>query len=208
MSTETLAAPKKFDIHKMVALSMLIAILIVFDVTGIGFIHVPPISITIMQIPVLIGAVVLGPGCGAILGGTFGILSMWEATTKGVSPMDLAFSPFLSGSPISSLIMALGCRILFGLVAGLLFQWLSKHDKAGIWSLAVTSIASCLFHTVSVLGSLWLLFPNLQTTFKSILIAITSVNFLVEVGLSFVFALAFAKIIPILKRKAHRPKLV
>ena len=44
----------------LVAMAMLIAIEIVLVVTNLGFILVPPISITILHIPVIIGAIILG----------------------------------------------------------------------------------------------------------------------------------------------------
>ena len=45
----------------LVQLSLLIALEAVMAFTPLGFIMIPPISITILHIPVIIGAILLGP---------------------------------------------------------------------------------------------------------------------------------------------------
>lgn len=189
------------DLGKLTKLGVLIALELVLNLTGLGFIRIPPVAITIMPIPVILGGIILGPGAGGILGGVFGLLSIWESTTKGASPIDLAFSPFYSGSPVSSIVMALGCRILLGLAAGWLFMLFSKMDKKGFLAPMLTALFASLIHTVSVLGCVWLLFPDLGIVFKSILATVFSLNFLVEAGVGVVFALGFAKIIPMLRAR-------
>lgn len=194
------AKKNSLKLRRLTLLGILIALMVVMDMTGIGFIMIPPISITTLTLPVIVGAIVLGPSGGAILGGVFGLISIYKATTIGVSAMDIAFSPFKSGAPLSSLVMALGCRILFGLVAGLIFRWLSKYDKVGLLSTAVTAILGCLTHTVTVMSCLWFLFPDVQVTIKAILLSVLSVNFLIEIGVSFIFAFIFARFLPMLKK--------
>ena len=46
-------------------LAILIALLAVLTFTPIGFIMVPPVSITLMHIPVIVGAMLMGPKQGA-----------------------------------------------------------------------------------------------------------------------------------------------
>ena len=68
----------KDHIRYMVTLAMLCGLLIVMGMTGIGFIPLPVIKATTMHIPVILGAILLGPGAGAVLGGLFGFCSVWE----------------------------------------------------------------------------------------------------------------------------------
>ena len=180
----------------LVTLSLIIAIEIMLVITNLGFIMVPPVSITILHIPVIVGAIIMGPKYGAILGGAFGVLSLLNATFRGVSPVDLAFSPFLSGSPISSIIMCIGCRVLLGFIAGLLYKLLSRKNKTV--AAIVSSFVATLIHTATVMACLWLLFPDFGMTFKTVLETILALNFLIEASLAVIFALAFARIIPIL----------
>ena len=64
----------------MVQLAFLLAIMVILTFTPLGFIMLPSGAITIMHIPVIIGAVTMGPLYGGILGGSFGLLSMIKAT--------------------------------------------------------------------------------------------------------------------------------
>lgn len=204
MSTTNALPAKKFDTKRMVQLAILIAVLIVLDITGIGLVKIPPVSITTMHIPVIVGAIILGPSAGAVLGGTFGLISVLEATFRATSPVDIAFSPFLSGQPIASLLMSIGTRILLGVAAGYLFRWISQLDKTNILASTVSAALATLVHSAGVLGCLWLLFPNLSLAFKDILMVILSLNFLLEVAAAVLFALAFAKVIPSIRKIAGR----
>ena len=185
----------------LVAMAMLIAIEIVLVVTNLGFILVPPISITILHIPVIIGAIILGWKGGLVMGTSFGLLSMINATFRGTSPADLAFSPFYSGNPVGSLIMCVGCRMLLGFAAGILFEFLSKKMKSTTLSAVIASFLATLIHTTTVMSCLWLLFPEFSLTFKAVLQTIFALNFLVEAGAAVIFAAAFAKVIPMLRKK-------
>ena len=95
----------------MATLGMLCALLLVMGMTGIGLIPLPVIKATTMHIPVILGAVLLGPAAGAVLGGVFGLCSIWANTTTP-SLLSFAFSPFMTteGLPgvLKSLWIALG----------------------------------------------------------------------------------------------------
>ena len=184
----------KKQILQMAQASMIIAIIILFQVTGIGFIMMPPVAFTILHIPVIIGAVIMGPYWGALFGGAMGLCSLIDSTMRGSSPADLAFSPFYSGHPISSIVMALVVRILIGFVAGLVFKALIKHKVNDIVSAVAAGFLATLTNTLGVMGCLWLLFPKLNVTFKAVLETVFAVNFLIEASLAVVFAIAFAKV--------------
>ena len=66
---------RKMNTRYMATLAMFCGVLLVMGVTGIGFIPLPVIKATTMHIPVILGAVLLGPGAGAVLGGVFGLCS-------------------------------------------------------------------------------------------------------------------------------------
>ncbi len=190
---------------KLVQMAMLIAIMLVLYFSGLSFIMIPPVSITTLVIPVIVGAIIIGPSAGAVLGGVFGLLSMWMATTAATSPADLAFSPFLSGSPVSSIVMCIGARVFFGWLAGFLFSVMKKRMSAGAVSrnvaVIVSSVVGVIVHTASVMLCLWLLFPSLGTEFKAVVSAIVSWNVLAEVLMATVFAVAFANVMPIINKK-------
>ena len=167
---------KQMDTRYMATLAMFCGILLVMGVTGIGFIPLPVIKATTMHIPVILGAVLLGPAAGAVLGGVFGLCSIWANTT---SPglLAFAFSPFMTteGLPgvLKSLWIALGCRILLGVIAGWLWKGLKKVLKQDYLALPVTAAVSTICHTVLVMGSIYLLLAQQYAQAKNV--AITAV---------------------------------
>ena len=167
---------KKMDTRYMALLAMFCGILLVMGVTGIGFIPLPVIKATTMHIPVILGAVLLGPAAGAVLGGVFGLCSIWANTT---SPglLAFAFSPFMTteGLPgvLKSLWIALGCRILLGVIAGWLWKGMKKLLKQDYLALPVTAAVSTVCHTILVMGSIYVLLAQQYAEAKNV--AITAV---------------------------------
>lgn len=167
---------KKRDTRYMALLAMLCGVLMVMGMTGIGFIPLPVIKATTMHIPVILGAVLLGPAAGGILGGLFGLCSIWaNTTTPGL--LSFAFSPFMTteGLPgvLKSLWIALGCRILFGLMAGWLWMLVKKIAKQDYIALPVTAAVSSICHTLLVMGSIYVLLASQYAAAKNV--AITAV---------------------------------
>ena len=56
----------------LVSLALMAAIVILLANTPLGMIQLPVIKATTVHIPVIIGAVLLGPAAGAVLGAVFG----------------------------------------------------------------------------------------------------------------------------------------
>lgn len=167
---------KKMDTRYMATLAMFCGILLVMGATGIGLIPLPVIKATTMHIPVILGAILLGPAAGAVLGGVFGLCSIWANTT---SPglLAFAFSPFMTteGLPgvLKSLWIALGCRILLGVIAGWLWKGLKRILKQDYLALPVTSAIATICHTILVMGSIYLLLAQQYAQAKNV--AITAV---------------------------------
>lgn len=167
---------KKMDTRYMATLAMFCGILLVMGATGIGFIPLPVIKATTMHIPVILGAILLGPAAGAVLGGVFGLCSIWANTT---SPglLAFAFSPFMTteGLPgvLKSLWIALGCRILLGVIAGWLWKGMKRILKQDYLALPVTAAIATICHTILVMGSIYLLLAQQYAQAKNV--AITAV---------------------------------
>lgn len=164
----------KLDTRYMATLAMLCGVLLVMGMTGIGFIPLPVIKATTMHIPVILGAVILGPRAGAVLGGLFGLCSIWtNTTTPGL--LSFAFSPFMTteGLPgvLKSLWIALGCRILFGLIAGWLWLLVRRITKKDGIALPITAAISTICHTLLVMGSIYLLLAQQYAQAKQVAIS-------------------------------------
>ena len=80
--------------RSMVELALISAIIIVMAMTPLGYLKTPFLSITLLTIPVAVGAIVLGPKEGAFLGGVFGATSFAQALTgAGMSAILLQTNP-------------------------------------------------------------------------------------------------------------------
>ncbi len=165
---------KKHNTRYMATLAMLCGLLLVMGMTGIGFIPLPVIKATTMHIPVILGAVLLGPEAGAVLGCVFGLCSVWaNTTTPGL--LSFAFSPFMSTEGligvVKSLWIAIGCRTLFGYAAGWLWKLIKKITGQDYLALPVTAAISTLLHTVLVMGSIYLLLAQQYAQAKNVAVS-------------------------------------
>ncbi len=165
---------KTMDTRYMATLAMLCGLLLVMGMTGIGFIPLPVIKATTMHIPVILGAILLGPKAGAVLGAVFGLCSIWaNTTTPGL--LSFAFSPFMSTEGLTgvlkSLWIALGCRILFGALSGWLWVVFKKLLKKEYAALPVTSAVATICHTLLVMGSIYFLLAEQYAQAKNVAIS-------------------------------------
>ena len=72
---------------KMVLLAILAAIMLVLAFTPLGYLKVGVVEISFMMVPVAVGAIVLGPLAGAILGG---VLELQVFPSIGYEPFGAA----------------------------------------------------------------------------------------------------------------------
>lgn len=166
----------KHDTRFMVSVGLMSAIVVVLANTPLGMIQLPIVKATTVHIPVIIGAILLGPTAGAILGGVFGVCSL-ISNTMAPTLLSFAFSPFMSTTGLIGAIKAIwvsvGCRILIGLAAGWLWRLFKKIRMNQIVSLAVTGFVGSMVNTVAVMGSIYLLFAQQYAQAKDV--AITAV---------------------------------
>lgn len=132
--------------RKIVITGILGAISIFLGITRWGFLPwFGGISITIMHIPVIIGAILEGPVVGLAIGLIFGLFSMIQAGVAPNFPTDVWFTnPILSVLP----------RLFIGPVAWLVWTGLKRWPVVGM---IVSGIAGSLTNTILVLGTIGLM---------------------------------------------------
>jgi len=175
---------KKHDTRWMVSVALMAAIVIVLANTPLGMIQLPIIKATTVHIPVILGAILLGPGAGAILGAVFGICSL-VSNTMAPTLLSFAFSPFLSTTGIPGALKAIwisvGCRILIGVAAGWLWVLFTKIKLNQFIALPIVGFVGSMVNTVTVMGSIYFLFAQQYAEAK-------------EVALTAVFGLAMGTV--------------
>ena len=167
---------QKHDTRWMVSVALMAAIVIVLANTPLGMIQLPIIKATTVHIPVIIGAVLLGPSAGAILGAVFGICSL-ISNTMAPTLLSFAFSPFMSTSGIPGALKAIwisvGCRILIGVAAGWLWILFARLKVNQIIALPIVGFVGSMVNTITVMGSIYLLFAQQYAEAKEV--AVTAV---------------------------------
>lgn len=101
---------RKNNVFELVLTSIIGAVILILGfIPNVGFIQIlPGVAVTIMHIPVIIGAFFLGLKANLFLGFLFGISSLFTALTRPTTPFDMAFvNPLISVVP----------RMLFSLSA-------------------------------------------------------------------------------------------
>lgn len=142
---------KQKNAHRLVQLALLVAVELVMTYTPLGYLHVGPLSITFLMIPVVLGAILIGPAAGAVLGGVFGLTSF--AQCFGAE----AFGVVLLGiSPLRTFLVCVPTRILAGWLPGLIFQAIYKAEGSRRhWlSFAAASLAGPILNTAFFMGTL------------------------------------------------------
>lgn len=186
------------EVKKMVRLALLIAIIIVMEVTNIGYIKTPTgLEFTLMQVPVLIGAIIMGPVSGAILGGVFGLTSFFQCFGK--SPFGVVL---LGINPVLTFIVCFVPRLLMGLCCGLIFKALNKDGK-GIVSFGAASLSGALLNTVFFMSALLLLFGSSDYIMGlrgsmgilQFVVAFVGIQGLIEAIVCFVVGTALSKVL-------------
>ena len=164
----------KKDTRWTVSVALMMAIIILLANTPLGMIQLPIIKATTVHIPVIIGAIVLGPMAGAILGATFGVCSLISNTTAPTL-LSFAFSPFLSttGLPgcVKALWISIGCRVMIGVVAGWLWILLKRIKCNQNIALVVTGFIGSMTNTVFVMGSIYLLLAKQYAEAKEVAVS-------------------------------------
>lgn len=138
----------------MVKLAMLVALLMIFCFTSIGFLKIGIVEITFNMIPVVIGAIVIGPAAGAFLGALFGAASFWQCFGQST------LGTLLFGvNPFFTVLICFVPRILAGLLPGLIFRAMTKK-KDNIAAYFVSAAVGSLTNTVLFVGGFCLLFKD------------------------------------------------
>ncbi len=120
------------------------AISVVLGATRLGFIPwLSGASLTVMHVPVIIGAILEGPVVGMVIGFIFGLFSLIQAAVSPTGPVDVFFT-----NPLVSILP----RILIGATTWLVYG--AFRDRWLPVAVILSSVVGSLTNTVLVLGAL------------------------------------------------------
>ena len=197
---------QKQQILYLVQLALLTAVIMALHFSGVA---IPAFGtkISLVLIPIALGAMLLGPAAGAILGFIYG---MTVFVTLGVMHMD-PFTGFLfDNTPVMAALICTVKTTAAGFVTGWVYRALSKKS---VW-LAVF-VATALVPTVNtgvfVLGC-FLIYSTISefaagagySAVYFILIICAGINYLLELAINIIFSPALERLVRLLSKKIRR----
>ncbi len=170
-------------LKQLVLAAIFCALIILMSFTPIGYLRIGILAITLIPIPVIIGAIVLGPMWGAILGFVFGATSLIQC---------------FMGDPLGAVLLSINLpftvltcilpRIAVGLVPAYLFRALNRRQTRNrTFAVTLSALVGSFTNTVLFLGTLALFFANSylrelrgETSLFLFLIGAAGINCIVE----------------------------
>ena len=124
---------------KIAIMACFMALIAIFTfVPYVGFIPLGFMSVTIIHVVVIIGAMLLNKNYGALLGLFMGVSSMIKSMTTGTMGDQTFIMPWVSILP----------RVLFGYLAGLIYE--KMHFKSKYLNAFLCAMFSTIIHTLLV----------------------------------------------------------
>ena len=136
-----------FTVRQLTTIGLLSAICVFMGLTGLGFIPLPFMKATIMQIPVIIGAILEGPVVGAAIGLVFGLFSMYQNITTPTLLSPIFMNPLVAILP----------RILIGIVSYYIYKFIKNKFKKDKLAFGLSALCGTLTNTIGVLGLAYIL---------------------------------------------------
>lgn len=138
--------------YELVLTALFTAIIIIMAFTPLGYIPLVVINATVIHIPVILGALFLGPKKGAFLGFVFGLTSFVNNTFKAATASAFVFSPVLAANVIGvsgvfkSLYICFVPRILVGVVPYFVFVLIRNLLKSEqkVWRVVLNAVMSII----------------------------------------------------------------
>ena len=189
-------------IKRMVSIAFLMALVLVMQLLSSVIPAIGGLSISLVLIPIVMGAVLYGPGAGALLGATFGTIVYINCIT-GADP---GGAMVFQANPILCFLVVMGKGTLAGLFAGLVYKLVSK------WNVHVAMICAAVICPVANTG---IFIACMLTFFKDVLAAwagggdiiayvltgLVLMNFVPELILNIVFGTVGHTIVHVVKSK-------
>lgn len=139
--------------YELVLTALFTAIIVIMAFTPLGYIPLVVINATIIHIPVILGALFLGPKKGAFLGFVFGLTSFINNTFKAATASAFVFSPVLAANiagvsgVFKSLYICFVPRILVGVIPYFVYILIRNLLKGNqkVWRIAINAVLSVIF---------------------------------------------------------------
>ena len=185
---------KRFDTRKLVLLALLTAIVVVLQILAIVTRPLLPLfSISLVLLPITVGAALIGVPAGGWLGLVFGLAVLISGDA----------APFMVVNPLGTVLLVLLKGTLAGLAAGAVYKLFASKSKTA--AAAVAAAVCPIVNTgIFVIGSYAFFLPTITGWAEAlgfasgtayIFLGMAGVNFLIELGLNLVLIPVIVRLI-------------
>lgn len=191
------------NVKKMVGIAVLMALVVVMQFITSA---IPPIggfSISLVLIPIVIGATLFGPEAGAILGATFGVV----VTANCISGADVGGSMVFQANPALCILVVLGKGILAGLASGFVFRALK--GKSAYTAMLIAAIVCPIVNTGVFIACMFAFFIDVLQSWAAgadvvgyVITGLVLANFVPELIINIIFTPVSHRLV----REAQRKK--
>ena len=179
-------------IFKLVETAILMGVIIVLQLFA-SSIPIGAVSFSFVLVPIVLGGILAGPSAGALLGLTFGVMTMIDGL-MALTPGGAFTQALILDHPIITVTLCIAKATLAGLCAALVYKALKKVNRlAAIF--AACAIAPIVNTGIFIIGAFMMsdtLGAMASGSGKSLMyfifIVLAGVNFLVELLVNVLFA--------------------
>ena len=183
---------KSFDTRKLVLLALLTAIVIVLQVLA-AILPIYPFTLTLVLVPMVIGAALIGTSAGGWLGLVFGLAVMISGNANA----------FMAVNALGTVIVVLAKGALAGLAAGVVYRLFAAKNRTVA---AVTAAVICpIVNTgIFIIGSYVFFLPTLEewgaaagfdNATAYIFIGMIGLNFIIELIVNIVLSPVIVRLV-------------
>lgn len=193
---------KNGKIKRMAGIALLMAMVVVMQFISASIPPVSGFSISLVLIPIVLGAALYGPKAGALLGATFGVVVVINCITGADAGGQMVFQ----ANPILCIIVVLGKGILAGLTSGLAYHLLKS--KNGYIAMLVAAIICPAVNTGTFVLCMMTFFKDVLSAWAQggdviayVFSGLLLLNFVPELIINVVFSPAGQRIIHTVEKK-------
>ena len=196
---------RKINVKRMAGIALLMAMVVVMQfLSGM----IPPIggvSISLVLIPIVLGAALFGPGAGALLGATFGVVVFINCVTGADPGGQMVFQ----ANPVLCFLVVMGKGVLAGLASGCIYRLVKKKDAAGYKAMLCAAAICPVVNTGVFILCMLTFFHSVLEAWSAgggvaafILSGLILVNFIPELAINLVFSPASQRILQSVTKKS------
>ena len=190
----------------MVILAMLLALVVVLQMFA-GFIKIGPFSPSLVLVPIVIAAILVGPVGGAIIGAAFGIVVIVQCFTG----VDAGGFILWGINPFLTVLICLTKGVFAGVVPGLIYKAIAgkePSDSKILVSSVIAALSAPIVNTGLFLVGLSVFFTDTLYAWSGdtnvmlyIITGLVGINFLIEFAINAIISPAVSTVVKVATKK-------